>query len=105
MTPLNWMISNNRWTEIQPTFDRRHELKFSAARVGISELETLLSTSLTRAFPNRQVHSVYFDTPGLALLHESEEGLNPRQNIEFDGTTAWLNNSRSKLSDRSRFHV
>jgi len=93
MTPLNWMISNNRWTEIQPTFDRRHELKFSAARVGISELETLLSTSLTRAFPNRQVHSVYFDTPGLALLHESEEGLNPRTKYRvrwYDGLAQQL---------------
>ncbi len=94
MNRLEWMTSNSRLTEIAPIFDRRLELKFAAPRVGIPELEEALSTSFTREFPTRSVHSIYFDTPGLLLFEEAEEGINPRMKYRV----RWYDDAKDSLA-------
>ena len=64
----------------------RHEIKAycqeSARRVVLSLLHTH-PAGIRTLYPPRQVHSVYFDTPGGRALHENLGGLSEREKLRF----------------------
>lgn len=66
----------------------RKEYKYRLLPIESMRLEHLLkSRGMLRLHPNRQITSVYFDTPTFQMFHDSEEGVLPRRKrrIRFYG--------------------
>lgn len=59
----------------------RNEIKFCASYDLLREIVS--RKNLHSPFPPRRINSIYFDSPGLANFHESEEGSVPRKKVRF----------------------
>ncbi len=64
------------------SFRKEKKFKFSRSELKLLKF-SLIEKGMKVLYPNRIIHSCYFDTKNLNMFHDSDEGILPRKKIRY----------------------
>ncbi|MCB0634263.1 MAG: polyphosphate polymerase domain-containing protein [Saprospiraceae bacterium] len=99
------MTSDTKSQYIFPTLQAmRYERKFPSRHLSMSSMEQLIlrhPLGFRKAFPDRQINNVYFDTPDWATLRENLSGISDRTKYRL----RWYGSGQTQLIGPARFEL